>query len=121
MKNISNELWVMLSSEGERVGGEGSVRSYLAYFNGSAPRPWSTTIISFSGDNYNLPVVLGLICSSHVGVWLEVCPLGGTESSAPTGADDGVEPKGQTVAFLLPGSRCLACCARTLSPLNSKI
>ena len=82
---------------------------------------WSTTIIPFPGDNYNLPVVLGVICSSHVGVWFRVCPLGGTESSAPSGADDGVEPKGQTVAFLFPGSRCMACCARTLSPLNSKI
>jgi hypothetical protein len=82
---------------------------------------WSTTIIPFPGDNYNLPVVLGLICSSHVGVWFGVCPLGGTESSAPSGAEDAVEPKGQTVAFLFPCSRCLAFWARTLSPLNSKI
>src|ERR1035438_4368013 len=79
-------------------------------------------------DNYSFPwrQLLfasgpGVICSSHVGVWSGVCPLGGTESSAPAGADDGGEPKGQTVAFLFPGSRCLAFCARTLSPLNSKI
>src|ERR1017187_3539254 len=84
-----------------------------------------TTVVN---DNYSFPwrQLLfasgpGVICSSHVGVWSGVCPLGGTESSAPAGADDGVEPKGQTVAFLFPGSRCLAFCARTLSPLNSKI
>src|ERR1039458_6946502 len=75
-------------------------------------------------DNYSFPwrQLLfasgpGVICSSHVGVWSGVCPLGGTESSAPAGADDGGEPKGQTVAFLFPGSRCLAFCARTLSAI----
>src|ERR1039458_5924196 len=66
-----------------------SLRRFVEFLRGQGLR--------LVNDNYSFPwrQLLfaggpGVICSSHVGVWSGVCPLGGTESSAPAGADDRV-------------------------------
>jgi len=89
------------------------------------PQAWSTTIISGHRRQLKVTSGLGVVSSSAHGysntLGLGAIPFGGTESVAPSGAADGVEPKGIAGALCWSAWRPFAWGARTLPLVNSRI